>query len=61
MDIPKLIATYDNFSIWQLSENVLSDLAMFVVKENYKHHQNYDCTELTITQKEELEDVLKED
>ena len=57
----KLIATHDNFSIWQLSENGLSDLAMFVVKENYKHHQNYDCTELTITQKEELEDVLKEE
>ena len=57
----KLIATHDNFSIWQLSENGLFDLAMFVVKENYKHHQNFNCSELTATQKEELEDVLKEE
>lgn len=35
----KFIASYHNYSIWQLSENGLMDLAQFVVYENYKHHQ----------------------
>lgn len=32
------ITSYDNYSIWQLSENGLMELAEFVVLENYKHH-----------------------
>ncbi|MDR3143164.1 MAG: YcaO-like family protein [Tannerellaceae bacterium] len=34
----KFISSYDNCSIWQLSEKGLMELAEFVVWENYKHH-----------------------
>ena len=34
----KFITSYDNYSIWQLSENGLMELSEFVVMENYKHH-----------------------
>ena len=33
----RFIASHGNFSIWQLAENGLFDLARFVVFENYKH------------------------
>ena len=36
----KLIASYKNYSIWQMSKNGLYDLAKFVVLENYKHHKD---------------------
>ncbi len=36
----RFITSYDNYSIWQLSENGLMTLAEFVVMENYKHHKN---------------------
>jgi hypothetical protein len=36
----KLIASYKNYSIWQVSRSGLYDLAKFVVLENYKHHKN---------------------
>lgn len=34
----KFISSYDNYSIWQLSESALLELSEFVVLENYKHH-----------------------
>lgn len=35
----KLISSHRNYSIWQLSETGLFNLARFIVYENYKHHQ----------------------
>lgn len=34
----KFITSYDKYSIWQLSEKGIMELAEFVVWENYKHH-----------------------
>ena len=36
----KFITFYDKYTIWQLSEDSLHELAGFVVRENYKHHSN---------------------
>ena len=36
----KLIATFENYSICQLSKEHLLSLSKFVVDENYKHHEN---------------------
>ena len=36
----KFITFYDKYTIWQLSEDSLHELAGFVVRENYKHHAN---------------------
>jgi N-acyl-L-homoserine lactone synthetase len=36
----RLIISYKNYSIYQLSKTRLFDLAKFVVTENYKRHQN---------------------
>lgn len=41
----KLIASHENYSIWQVSKSGLYDLAKFVVVENYKHHKKlFDAT-----------------
>lgn len=36
----KFITFYDKYTIWQLSEDSLHELAGFVVRENYKHLSN---------------------
>lgn len=35
----RYITNYENLSLWQISEEELSELSKFVIEENYKHHQ----------------------
>ena len=55
----RFITSHENYSIWQLAESGLLDLARFVVAENYKHHQNLsDKTQLC---SEEIQEVYNEE
>lgn len=55
----RFIALHDNYSIWQLAESGLYDLARFIVLENYKHHQKLsDETQLCF---DEIQGVYNEE
>lgn len=53
------ITSYDNYSIWEISKNGLSDLAKFVLLENYKHHKKISKNE--IVNKEEIQQIYDEE
>lgn len=55
----RFIASHGNFSIWQLAENGLFDLARFVVFENYKHHQQ--LSDATLLSSDEIQEVYDEE
>src|SRR5690554_4051167 len=54
----KFITFYDKYTIWQLSEDSLHELAGFVVRENYRHHTN---GRLNIHFETEVEAVYREE
>lgn len=55
----RFIALHDNYSICQLAESGLYDLARFIVLENYKHHQKLsDETQLCF---DEIQGVYNEE
>lgn len=59
MKMDRFITSHENFSIWQLAESGLYDLARFVVLENYKHHQQ--LSNENELNPEEIADVYNEE
>ena len=55
----RFITSHENYSIWQLSESGLFDLARFVVIENYKHHQAQ--SDHTVINDDEIQQVYNEE
>lgn len=55
----RFIASHENYSIWQLSESGLIDLAKFVVMEYYKHHKKHEVE--NSLSKEEVWQVYSEE
>lgn len=55
----RFITSYNDYSVWQLAESGLYDLAKFVVIENYKHHQN--LSDETMINEAEIQAVYNEE